>query len=106
MKTSSPLLHNGKFRFPAYPQVKTICPVFHIHKYIKETESLRKHHHKRLFLGYTKPHNPVIKDTFSRWTKQILQEAEINTKHYRKPIEEDKYPIIILKVQSCKLKKY
>lgn len=39
MKTSSPLFLNGKFRFSTHPQVETIYPFFHIHKYIKQTES-------------------------------------------------------------------
>lgn len=66
MKTSNPLFHNGEFGFAAYPQDETICPVARIREYIKRTESLRKHHDKKLLLSYTNPHNPISKDTFSR----------------------------------------
>lgn len=69
MKTKSPLFHNGEFRYPAYPQDETICPVVHIRECIEQTQSFRKHHDKQLFLSYTKPQNPVRKGTFSRQIK-------------------------------------
>ena len=75
MKNSSPLFHNGEFKFSAYAQDNTIRPLFHIHECTKKPQSLYEQYHTPLFLGYTKHHNSVTKDTFSRRINQILQEA-------------------------------
>ena len=68
MKASNPLFLNGKFKFPAYSEDLSISPVFHIQKYMKRTENVPQ----ILLLSFVKPSNPVSKDMFSRWLKQIL----------------------------------
>ena len=65
----------------AYPDNKKICPMFLLKYYIKRTEKLRKD--SMLFINHMQPHNPISKDTLSRWVKISLQKAGINTTKFK-----------------------
>jgi site-specific recombinase XerD len=57
-----------------------ICPLTCLQAYVEKTSSLRSTHNKdRLFVGSTKPHNPVTSSTVGRWIKEQLKEAGIDT---------------------------
>ena len=48
-------------------------------QYVKLTEPIRAGHDP-LWLSYSKPFKPVSRDTVSRWIKNVLEKAGVNTK--------------------------
>ena len=48
-------------------------------QYVKLTEPIRAGHDP-LWLSYNKPFKPVHRDTVSRWIKNVLEKAGVNTK--------------------------
>ena len=50
-----------------------------LRQYVKLTEPVRAGHDP-LWLSYSKPFKPVSRDTVSRWMKNVLGKAGINTK--------------------------
>ena len=57
---------------------KRLCVVELLEAYIKRTLPLRKGT-KQLLICYKAPHGPVSKDTISRWIKQTMKAAGIDT---------------------------
>lgn len=57
---------------------KRLCVVEFLEAYIKRTAPLRKGI-KQLLICYKAPHGPTSKDTISRWIKQTLKAAGIDT---------------------------
>ena len=54
--------------------------VDNLKEYLRKTGEFRKH--PELFLSMQKPYKPVSKDTISRWCKDIMQCAGIDTNQY------------------------
>ena len=54
-----------------------LCVVKTLECYLNRTKSIRKDY-KQLFISFKEPHNPVSKDTISRWIKSVLREAGID----------------------------
>lgn len=79
--TSSNKLNNCVI-LPAYPNNKKLCAVSYLKQYIKRTEPFRKNESK-LFLSTQEPHKPVLSSTISRWIRNSLKEAGINTDIYK-----------------------
>lgn len=79
LKHSKPGKHQGKLEFKAYPVDKRLCVVACLKEYVKKTESVRVGQ-DALWLSYCKPFKPVSRDTISRWVKNVLEKAGINTK--------------------------
>lgn len=50
--------------------------------YFKRTSSLRKET-KQLLICHTKPHGPASRDTLSRWIKQPMKAAGLNTNAFK-----------------------
>ena len=48
-------------------------------EYLKRTQGSRGDEDK-LFISFQKPHKAVSRDTISRWVKQVLEAAGIDTK--------------------------
>ena len=78
LKTSRPGKHLAPIELQAYKLDKQLCPVAHITEYIKRTAGLRGNHHK-FFISYQKPHQEISGDTISRWLKNTLELAGVNT---------------------------
>ena len=57
---------------------KRLCVVEFLEAYIKRTAPLRKGTKQRL-ICYIAPHGPASKDTISRWIKQTMKAAGIDT---------------------------
>jgi len=79
LKTSKPGRHQGHLEFKLYPVDERLCVVTCLRQYVKLTESIRTGH-DLLWLSYTKPFKPVSRDTVSRWIKNVLEKAGVNTK--------------------------
>ena len=78
VKTSKPGKHIQPLELKAFATEPNLCIVLHLSEYIKRTNSLRGSHTK-LFLSHQKPHNPVSRDTISRWVKSTMKLAGIDT---------------------------
>ena len=52
-----------------------------LRKYVKLTEPIRVGHDP-LCLSYSKPFKSVSRDTISRWIKNVLEKAGVNTKDF------------------------
>lgn len=79
LKTSKPGRHQGHLEFKSYPVDERLCVVTCLRQYLKLTEPIRTGHDP-LWLSYTKPFKPVSRDTVSRWIKNVLEKAGVNTK--------------------------
>lgn len=76
-KTTRPGFHTKPSEICAYPHDRKLCLVDHIRRYLYLTASLRKD--DKLFIGLIKPHNAISRSTFSRWVKDTLALAGIDT---------------------------
>lgn len=77
LKQSKPGQHMSPMQFKGYPNEKKLCVVTHLSVYLERTKHLRKS--PLLFIATIKPHNPVSRDTISRWCKEVLKNSGINT---------------------------
>ena len=59
-----------------------LCVVELLTAYIERTASLRKST-KQLLIFYVAPHGPASKDTISRWIRQTMKDAGINTSVFK-----------------------
>ena len=64
--------------FRSFNLDKSLCVVELLEAYIKRTAPLRKGT-KQLLICYKAPHGPASKDTISRWIKQTMKAAGIDT---------------------------
>jgi integrase len=78
LKTSRPGKHLASIEVQSYKLDRKLCPVAHIEEYVKRTIDLRGNQH-RLFISHQKPHKEVSGDTVSRWLKNTLDLAGVNT---------------------------
>lgn len=63
---------------PFFKEKESICPARTLIDYLSVTNNLRKDHNS-LFITLRKPHSPASTHTLSRWVKDILFEAGIDT---------------------------
>ena len=63
--------------YSRFPETK-ICPVYHLEQYVTRTKDIRGNC-KALFISCKKPHKQVSTSTLSRWLKNMLAEAGVDT---------------------------
>ena len=68
--------------FDAFSENKKICVVTYLKEYMKRTKPFRNENNEQLFLSW-KTHKPISKDTLSRYIKNGLKIAGINTDIYK-----------------------
>ena len=78
LKQTKPNKHLKGLEFPEYLPDKSLCIVEYLTEYLARTKDLRGDHTK-LLISYMKPHQPIGKDSVSRWVKTILKAAGIDT---------------------------
>lgn len=75
--------HTGplqRISVPAWRENVSICPVACLEAYILNTATVRNAvNNHQLFIGSTKPFKPVTSSTISRWLKDQLKEAGVDT---------------------------
>ena len=81
LKQSKPGKHLEPIELLAFKEDKKLCVVEHLTEYLSRTKPLRKEH-SQLLLTYIKPHDPVSRDTVSRWTKAVMKSAGIDITAY------------------------
>ena len=79
LKHTRPGVHQKPLELQAFPN-KNLCIVAHLSRYLELTKDLRSG--KELFISYVKPHAAVTRNTISRWIKEVLNIAGIDTKKY------------------------
>ena len=77
LKQSRPMNQVAPLVLKSYETDIKLCPVYNLNLYLKCTAERRQS--KQLFVSYVKPYKAVSRDTISRWCKDMLQEAGINT---------------------------
>ncbi len=78
LKSTRPKFHQSPLQFKAFPDSWNICPVYNMNQYLKRSFILRGPHVK-LLISYCYPYHPVCTSTVSRWVKETLQMAGIDT---------------------------
>ncbi len=78
LKQSRPSFHPEPLKFKEYAPDRRLCVVKYLNEYIDRTKVLRKTN--RLLVSLQEPHHEVTKSTISRWVKNTLKEAGIDTK--------------------------
>ena len=74
--------HLFPITFTSYNADKRLCVVELLRAYIERTASLRKST-KQLLICYVVPHGPASKDTISRWIRQTMKDAGIDTSVFK-----------------------
>ena len=74
--------HLLPINFTSYNADKRLCVVELLSAYIERTAPLRGNT-KQLLVCYAKPHGPASKDTISRWIRQTMKDAGINTSVFK-----------------------
>ena len=80
LKQTRPGKHLKPMAFKVYTTEPALCVVNNLTCYSRKTKKVRTD--SALFLSYQKPHKGVTKDTISRWSREMMSEAGINTDLY------------------------
>lgn len=80
LKTSNPNREQPTLFLPFFEKEPQLCVASTLLKYLKITNSIRETDH--LFVSLKKPHKEVSSQTISRWIKNALKEAGIDTETY------------------------
>ncbi|KYQ60563.1 hypothetical protein ALC60_00382 [Trachymyrmex zeteki] len=81
-KTSAPGRYQPFFCFSRFLEQENLCIVRLTEHYIERTRALRPSSCDSLFISLSKPFRAVKAQTLSRWIKQGLREAGINTETF------------------------
>lgn len=80
LKQTKPGNHLQNIVLQRYEAIPSICIVNILEEYIRRTKPLR-HNETKLLISTQKPHKAVSHQTISRWVKNILVKAGINSKY-------------------------
>ena len=80
-KHSKPGVHLEPAHISAFPHNSKLCVVNHLKTYLDKTKDFASTG-PALFKTFVKPHVPVSRDTISRWVKQVMSDAGINTDNF------------------------
>ena len=79
-KHSRPGKHQKPIELEAFDQEPNLCVIRHLKAYVDKTSVHRSDtNSNQLLLSFQKPFKPVSKDTISRWIKNVLKDADIDT---------------------------
>lgn len=81
LKQSRPGVRNPLVKLAAFVD-QSLCVVSTLNEYLERTQKLRDSE-KQLFISFQKPFKKVSKDTLSRWTKQVMKDAGIDTTRFK-----------------------
>lgn len=79
-KTSSANHHEPDIQLKSFSE-PALCPVNYIKEYKRRTQPARSC--SQLLISFKKPFKGISRDTLSRWTKQIMQEAKVDTNLFK-----------------------
>ena len=67
---------------PAFPSNEALCVFSHMGAYINWTSALRGDETK-LFISHIKPHRQASRDTISRWIRETMTNAGVDTSTFK-----------------------
>ena len=82
LKQSRPGQHGFTLSFKAYTPDTRLCVVHYLRTYVRRTEEVRGQE-RQLFISHSKPHGKVSSQTVSRWIKEALTVAGVDTSKYK-----------------------
>ena len=82
LKQSRPGFHQEPIRYEKYVADPRLCIYTHLKEYIARTESIRGGI-QQLLISHSRPHLAASSETISRWCKQFLTLAGIDTAKYK-----------------------
>ena len=80
LKTTSPFNNKSSINLPFFEENHSLCVVKCLHTYLNRTEPLRQS--DSLLISFISPHKPVSSETISRWLKEMLKAAGVDTAVY------------------------
>ena len=78
VKTTRPGNHVSPLDLKAFPTCTALCPVQNLKQYLLRSFELRGLYTK-LFISFSFPHRPITTSTLSRWVRETLKIAGIDT---------------------------
>ena len=81
LKQTRPGKHLAPLELLDFPEEPALSVTLHLREYLQRTSSYRGDN-TQLLLSYVKPFKPVSKATLSRWIKEVLKSAGIDTEKY------------------------
>ena len=81
VKQTRPGKHLQDIVIKAYAPDRRLCLINYLTTYLEVTATIRGDE-KQLLLTYSKPHKRASKDTISRWLKETLMAAGVDTSIY------------------------
>lgn len=81
-KTTRPGFHTKPAVINSYLHDKKLCLVDNYRHYVHKTGKLRPSTTKELLITLQKPHHAISRSTFSRWIKDTLSAAGVDTKQF------------------------
>ena len=81
LKSTRPGKHLAPLELLEFPEEPKLSVTLHLREYLERTNSYRGEN-SQLLLSYIKPFKPISKDTLSRWIKNVLKAAGIDTDKY------------------------
>lgn len=82
LKTSRPGFQQQPINLKAYAPDRRICIVTILGEYLKRRQTLAPKICTQLFISTQKPFNPVSTSTISRWVKELMRDAGIDTEMF------------------------
>ena len=79
LKTTRPGFQQEPINLKAYAPDRRICIVTVLNEYLRKRQALAPKICTQLFISIQKPFNPVTTNTISRWVKELMHDAGINT---------------------------
>ncbi|KAJ8909370.1 hypothetical protein NQ315_008936 [Exocentrus adspersus] len=83
IKTSGPGRVQPTLHIPFYKENTSLCVATALQTYIKMTETKRDQNAKFLFISTKKPYVQATKQTLSRWVREMLKMAGIDTQVFK-----------------------
>ena len=66
-----------------FPDNPAICPVRSLRDYMARTDTLRSVNAHSIFVALTKPHRSVSAQTVTRWIKDLMSKAGLDTEMFK-----------------------
>lgn len=83
IKTTGRLKTQPCLHIPYYEDNTSICVARWLRRYLESTKNIRQADNDYLFVTYKKPHSRASKQSVSRWIKETLHAAGVNTDHFK-----------------------
>lgn len=83
IKTSGPNRAQPCLDFPYFTKNPRLCVAGAIKEYLTATEGLRDPQSDLFFITSTKPYRPASKQTLSRWVKETMEKAGVDSSYFK-----------------------